>query len=281
MNSRYSTRAQERRAISPITRPAPLPSIPRPSTATPAATAAAKERVDQAPTLATRQANARRGDGGGGRGVSPTPASTTKPAAAVAEAIAVLPVQKGDREVGGKKRPEAVAWGDENDNRKASDATFPPAVVDGAGAASPGDKADSVNAAGKKATAAISKPEPDAREGAPPAVTASHTPERPGSLGVASGPRQGRAVGNAKKSTSGQDRQPTLKGSVSMTAARRDGDGGFVVPPSHSSAEQNLGDPAGALGVEKVDATTVAPAGSLARLKRRRQQAKTRSNSQR
>ncbi len=279
MNSRYSTRVQERRAISPITRPAPLPSIPRPCTATPSA-AAAIGRDDLAPTLTTRQDNARKGDGGGGRGVSPTPASTTKPAPD-AEATAVLPVRKGDRKVGGNKRPEAIAWGDQSETRKGSDTPFPLAVVDGAGAASPGDSAKEATV--KKAAAAISKPEPDVREGATPATTSKHTPERPGSLGVAGGPRHGRAAGAAGTSTSGLDRQAALKGSVSTTVATSaygDSDGGVVAPPSPSLLEPNPGDPAGAFGVEK-DVSTAAPAGSLVRLKRRKQQARIRSNSQR
>ena len=195
-----------------------------------------------------------------------------------------MTMRRGDPDFGGKKWPEAIAWGDQDKNRKGSDTSFPMAV-DGAGTATSGETPGAAKEAeDKKVTAAIPEPEPDSRENTLPEPTAAHTHERPENLGVAGGPRQGRAAGTSGASTRGQDRQPTLKGSVSTTAAASesgDGDGGVVAPPSPNLVEPNPGEPAKAYGVGKVNATTVAPAGSLVRLKRRRQQARTRSDSQR
>lgn len=251
--------------MSPITRPPPLPSIPRPCTAAQAA-ATTKANADNATTFAAKQANNARQSDGGGRGTSRTPAPTTSPAS-VAEPT-ILAVERANRAIGGRSVPEA------NAGRNHSGTSLPQAVDGTSAVMVPmGELLHEEKLAAEDTTTPMtSAPEPVAvnttprdvsREYTPAAATGENTSDIPGSLEVVGGSRQGQVAGTVASSS----------GSVVSTIApsTRGGDNEGVVASSPSSSLVEHGQ-AG---------TTVAPVGSLVRLKRRRQQARTRSNSQR
>lgn len=245
--------------MSPITRPPPLPSIPRPCTATQAAitTTTNKASDDNTTAVATNHANARQSDGGGGRGTSRTPARASKPAS-VAEPT-VLAVGRAFRENGSRSIPEA------NAGRNHSEASLPLPVDENATAAA-GELLREENLAAEETMASMTSvmPEPDAVKTTPRDVSREHTP----------------AAATTEANAS------VILGSLGVVPVRASSTGPVV---SSFALSTRAGDDDGAAGssssnfVEygQVGTTTGAPAGSLVRLKRRRQQARTRSNSQR
>lgn len=248
--------------MSPITRPPPLPSIPRPCTATQAA--ATTKANDDATTASL--AGARQSDGGGGRGTSRTPAPTIKPPSATVESRAVVVPAAGraSREVGGRSGPEASA------GRNHGDTFLPLAADDGASAAAAGHTPrEGKVTVEDTAPSVTSAPEPEEVNTTPRDVSRECTPatandpKMPGSLGAVGGSPQGQVAGTAESNTSGSI--------VSASAPSTRGD----------DHERGAASPSPNLAEHRLAGKAVAPAESLVRLKRRRQQARTRSNSQR
>lgn len=252
---------QERRAMSPITRPPPLPSISRPCTATQAA-ARTKANDDGATASATKQADTRQADGGVGRGTSRTPAPTTKPAL-LAEPTVLAAGRANRAVIGGRSMPEAGS------DRNQSHTSLSLALNGAASEMLPRETLAAEDAATSMAPSAtepgevITTPREISRDSTAAASTFTNAAaEGQGSLGAAGGCQQGQGAGTVGSSDG------SIVSTIAPSSTRGDGEGVVGSPSSHLAEHRQVG-------------TTMAPAESLVRLKRRRQQAKTTRSSSR
>ncbi|CAM9575233.1 unnamed protein product [Ectocarpus fasciculatus] len=337
---------QERRAMSPIMRPPPLPSIPRQAPATAATRATDRHHSATFVSASTKHPDPQKQSDCDGRGAPLTPASTAT-SASVGKAAGLTAARQGDRNNnvtiigGGGRTPEANAPSssddknrdDDNDEDKggvplptartpaaagkaeaASVARVDEAVATAAAATGSGplSSANSPLAmGGTKTSATTATPteltrtprdsssssrsqEKTAAEAAATRATlktaaaAADTSERPGALrGVGGSRQQARVAGKATMgvSRSSRGRSSASRDSLSTTTASADiagGERGLAAVSTAAAVPSGLVEHSPRYGAGGASGTAleVAPAGSLVRLKRR-QQARTRSNSQR
>ncbi|CAM9202412.1 unnamed protein product [Ectocarpus sp. 4 AP-2014] len=326
---------QERRAMSPITRPPPLPSIPRqaPTTATTRATDQYRSATSVSAT--TKHIDPQLISDYDGRGASRTPASTDT-SASVGKVTGLAGARQGDGNNittigGGERMPEANApssLGDKNRDddideggvpfhtarapaagksdaasvAHADDAAATAAAATGSGALSSANNPPATGETKTSATTAIPteltrtprdsssrSQEKTAAEAAATRATlkteaaAAHTSERPGALrGVGGSRQQARVSGKATIGVcrSSRGRSSTSKESSSTTTASAER--GIAAVSTAATVPSGLVEhsPRYGTGGASGTAVEVAPAVSLARLKRR-QQARARSISER